>query len=136
MSIFIIAQKYAIHIHTTLYNNCTSPITTDSAIHHIPLVVLNQTEVHNRNRLLSAVGDRPRDTPLVTVSNHHSCFDDPGIWAILPLRYLCNTLRIRWGMAAHDICFTKYIHARFFMYGTLQLLENYNIKEKIIYIIK
>lgn len=112
MSIFIIALKYAGYI--TLYNQYLYyiRISIDSS-----LVVLNKTEVHNKDRLISAVGERPKDTPLVTVCNHHSCFDDPGIWAILPLRYLCNTLRIRWGMAAHDICFTRQLHARFFMYG-------------------
>ncbi|KAH8407515.1 hypothetical protein KR222_004802, partial [Zaprionus bogoriensis] len=83
----------------------------------IILVMLNKTEVYNKERLVSAIAKRPKGVPLVTVSNHHSCFDDPGLWGILPMRYLCNTHRIRWSMAAHDICFTKNLHSTFFMYG-------------------
>lgn len=40
---------------------------------------LNKTTVYNRETLAAAVR-RPRGQPLLTVSNHHSCFDDPGIW--------------------------------------------------------
>ncbi|KAH8297437.1 hypothetical protein KR044_011853, partial [Drosophila immigrans] len=81
------------------------------------LVVMNRTKVYNRERLVSAVSKRPKGVPLVTVCNHHSCFDDPGIWGIIPMRLVCNTFRIRWSMAAHDICFTRKLHSTFFMYG-------------------
>ncbi|KAL7736124.1 hypothetical protein ACLKA6_003675 [Drosophila palustris] len=83
----------------------------------ILLVALSQTKVYNKDRLTTAVAKRPRGVPLITVSNHHSCFDDPGIWGVLPIRYVCNTLRIRWSMAAHDICFTRKLHSMFFMFG-------------------
>ncbi|XP_034480154.1 tafazzin homolog isoform X2 [Drosophila innubila] len=83
----------------------------------ILLVGLSQTKVYNKDRLTTAVAKRPKGVPLITVSNHHSCFDDPGIWGVLPFRYVCNTLRIRWSMAAHDICFTKKLHSMFFMFG-------------------
>ncbi|XP_017839414.1 tafazzin homolog isoform X2 [Drosophila busckii] len=83
----------------------------------IILVVLNKTHVFNKERLVQEVSKRPKGIPLVTVSNHYSCFDDPGIWGVLPFRYLCSTKYIRWSMAAHDICFTNKKHSTFFMLG-------------------
>jgi len=85
--------------------------------------MLSQTKVYNKDRLVKAVSKRPKGVPLITVSNHYSCFDDPGIWGTLPLRYVCNTLRIRWSMAAHDICFTKKLHSMFFMFGKFLLKQ-------------
>lgn len=41
---------------------------------------LNKTKVHNREIMCTLLDDRPQNVPLVTISNHHSCFDDPGIW--------------------------------------------------------
>ncbi|KAH8397012.1 hypothetical protein KR215_007605, partial [Drosophila sulfurigaster] len=92
-------------------------VTLVGLLSKVILVVLNHTKVYNKDRLIAAVGKRPKGVPLVTVSNHYSCFDDPGIWGILPMNLVCNTMRIRWSMAAHDICFTKKLHATFFMYG-------------------
>ncbi|EDV36712.1 uncharacterized protein Dana_GF13095, isoform A [Drosophila ananassae] len=81
------------------------------------LTFWNKTHVHNRDRLIRVVSKRPKGTPLVTVSNHYSCFDDPGLWGTLPIRLVCNTFSIRWSMAAHDICFTNRWHSMFFMFG-------------------
>lgn len=61
--------------------------------------------------------DRPPNQPLLTISNHYSCFDDPAIWGCLKLKNVCSSKRIRWSMAAHDICFTNRIHSLFFMFG-------------------
>lgn len=41
-------------------------------------------------------------------------FDIP---AILKWRTLVNGPRMRWSMAAHDICFTNSVHSYFFMLG-------------------
>ncbi|KAI8038341.1 hypothetical protein M5D96_008235 [Drosophila gunungcola] len=80
-------------------------------------VFLNKTRVYNKERLIQLINKRPQGVPLVTVSNHYSCFDDPGLWGILPLSLVCNTYKIRWSMAAHDICFTNKRHSLFFMFG-------------------
>ncbi|XP_058828852.1 tafazzin isoform X3 [Topomyia yanbarensis] len=86
------------------------------------IVWLNKARVHNIEVLENALENRPTGIPLLTVSNHHSCFDDPGMWGLLKLRLLklknvCNKNVIRWSMAAHDICFTNKYHSLFFMYG-------------------
>jgi monolysocardiolipin acyltransferase len=61
--------------------------------------------------------DRLPNQPLLTFSNHYSCFDDPAMWGIMKLRNVCSQKKIRWSMAAHDICFTKKMHSIFFMLG-------------------
>lgn len=69
------------------------------------------------NIINRALCSRPKNVPLITVSNHHSCFDDPGIWATLDVKHMFNRRRMRWSLAAHDICFTKTWHSYFFMLG-------------------
>lgn len=81
------------------------------------IVWLNKTRVYNKHILQDALTGRPRGVPLITVSNHHSCFDDPGIWGVLPFSQVCNRNVIRWSLAAHDICFTNKYHSLFFMTG-------------------
>lgn len=77
----------------------------------------NKPVVYNRNELLKALDDRPKNVPLITVSNHHSCFDDPGIWGTLRWRHLFRRSVMRWSLAAHDICFTTPSHSYFFALG-------------------
>ncbi|XP_012227808.1 tafazzin [Linepithema humile] len=78
---------------------------------------LNKTTVYNKHIIVRALDLRPKNVPLITVSNHHSCFDDPGIWATLDLRHRINRRKIRWSLAAQDICFTNVWHSYFFMLG-------------------
>ncbi|XP_066589906.1 tafazzin [Prorops nasuta] len=78
---------------------------------------LNKTTVYNKHIISRLLDLRPRNVPLITVSNHHSCFDDPGIWATLDPRHVFNRRKIRWSLAAHDICFTNVWFSYFFMLG-------------------
>jgi monolysocardiolipin acyltransferase len=81
------------------------------------IVCLNKTKIYNKNRLEHLVENRPKNQPLLTISNHYSCFDDPAIFGCLKLRNVCSSTRNRWSLAAHDICFTKTLHSLFFMFG-------------------
>ncbi|XP_003743468.1 tafazzin homolog [Galendromus occidentalis] len=72
---------------------------------------------HNVDRILAAVEKRPSDVPLITASNHHSCLDDPIIWSMLPMRILLRNEKMRWSLAAHDICYTRELHSNFFALG-------------------
>ncbi|KAL1448872.1 hypothetical protein WDU94_000125 [Cyamophila willieti] len=81
------------------------------------LIWSNKVHRHNAHILQEAFDNRPSHVPLITVSNHHSCFDDPGLWVLLKDRQLCSNSRMRWSMAAHDICFTRSSHSYFFMLG-------------------
>ncbi|KAK9497197.1 hypothetical protein O3M35_004561 [Rhynocoris fuscipes] len=77
----------------------------------------NKSKTHNRGCFSKILEKRPSHVPLITISNHHSCFDDPGIWGCLKWKQLFNAPRMRWSLAAHDICFTKRWHSYFFMLG-------------------
>lgn len=79
--------------------------------------MFNKTRTFNKHILIKAIESRNPGVPLITVSNHHSCFDDPGMWGLLSFRHACNANVIRWSLAAHDICFTNKLHSWFFMFG-------------------
>jgi monolysocardiolipin acyltransferase len=103
--------------------------------HHVFKEELRKLEEYNSNRHLntqtagvsvpfntdtSAVNVKQREPrPLITLSNHISCIDDPVLWAILlPFNYyFTKTDSVRWSAAAVDICFSKPWHSAFFSLG-------------------
>ncbi|KOB71172.1 Tafazzin-like protein, partial [Operophtera brumata] len=99
--------------------SCASSITVAvvGLFSKIIIDFLNKTTIYNREALMRAVKQRPPGVPLLTVSNHHSCFDDPGLWGVLDCVALVRGSRMRWSLAAHDICFTNALHAAFFALG-------------------
>ncbi|VDM03290.1 unnamed protein product [Schistocephalus solidus] len=75
-------------------------------------------KIINQNTLLDLVRDRPAFQPLITVSNHHCCLDDFLLTAgILPMSLILDVDKIRWTLAAVDICFINILYKTFFASG-------------------
>ena len=79
--------------------------------------VLNTTNVHNKMILEDALDNRPNGVPLITCSNHTSCVDDPYLFGVFNFKHYFSPRTVRWSLAAHDICFTRDWHGRFFGAG-------------------
>ena len=71
------------------------------------LGVLNRFRAHRVEDLLKLVFHRPKGRPLLTVSNHQSVMDDPGLWALL-LPYLrLRPEQLRWQICTEDVFFAN-----------------------------
>lgn len=81
--------------------------------------VFNQELERIEEQLLGTQEDLARRGPLLTLSNHISCIDDPVLWgSLLPITYYSTKNNaIRWSAAAVEICFSKPWHSNFFSLG-------------------
>lgn len=51
---------------------------------------------------MAAVYNRPPGVPLITVTNHESCLDEPALLGnFMTLSQLLNQEKMRWSLAAH-----------------------------------
>lgn len=80
--------------------------------------VLNKTDCVNMDKLMDLVKHREEKVGLITVSNHHSCLDDPVLFGNMPLSILTYTNeKMRWALGASEICFTNKLFSYFFALG-------------------
>mmetsp|Transcript_23392 Transcript_23392/g.64909 ORF Transcript_23392/g.64909 Transcript_23392/m.64909 type:complete len:282 (-) Transcript_23392:199-1044(-) len=85
------------------------------------LNVANATEIHNEERIKQYITERDRGSGLLTVCNHTSTFDDPGVLsAILPWSFFLSEYQhkgVRWTMCAKEICYSNWALSQFFRNG-------------------
>lgn len=82
------------------------------------LHVFNKIKVHHLDRLLTLV-EKPRvdERPLLTISNHQSMMDDPGLWGgILPW-WRISPEKVRWSICTEDVFFSLPILTPFMATG-------------------
>uniref|UniRef100_A0A3B3RWJ1 Tafazzin family protein n=1 Tax=Paramormyrops kingsleyae TaxID=1676925 RepID=A0A3B3RWJ1_9TELE len=63
---------------------------------------MNYLTVDNQNVLHDLIDNRPQNTPLITLSNHQSCMDDPHIWGMMSSSSQPQSCHC-WTPAASDI---------------------------------
>jgi monolysocardiolipin acyltransferase len=95
---------------------------------------LNSTTIRNKEALVSAVFNRPAGVPLITVTNHESCIDDPGlIGNFMTYSQLLNQPKMRWALSAHDICYTRKIYSSFFSHGKcIPVVRGWGVYQKAV----
>jgi monolysocardiolipin acyltransferase len=84
------------------------------------LSLFNRFHVQHQDVFLKTLSKHyeERKYPLITISNHSSCMDDPTLWGgMFPWSWNFSASRHRWSAAAEDICFTKAWHTLFFSLG-------------------
>lgn len=94
-------------------------ITIVSNLFYSLLRLGNTVEILDREKLDQYVTtDRPDNTPLITVSNHISTLDDPGlVSAMYPWQVRTSHKRMRWGICTEEICFSNPFLGAFFAAG-------------------
>ncbi|CAN8269653.1 unnamed protein product [Cochlearia groenlandica] len=82
---------------------------------HVFMNGLNRVQVYGLEKLHDALLNRPKNKPLVTVSNHVASVDDPFVIAsLLPPRLLLDARNLRWTLCATDRCFKNPVTSAFF----------------------
>lgn len=82
------------------------------------LTHLNDVVVYDQHKLHEALLHRPRGMPLLTVANHASTLDDPGLVSVLvPTSVLMDHNAMRWGLCSQELCFPSAALAAFFGAG-------------------
>ncbi|KAK7258911.1 hypothetical protein RIF29_24500 [Crotalaria pallida] len=82
---------------------------------HVFMNGLNRVQVYGLEKLHSALLERPKGKPLLTVSNHVASMDDPLVIAsLLPPQVLMDAKNLRWTLCATDRCFKNTVTSAFF----------------------
>ncbi len=81
---------------------------------------LSSIQIHNHEQFLKCVCEREKGRPLITVSNHDSCIDDPLIFgSLMPVSSFLkpDSPQYRWAVGAKEVCFSNPKHSLFFRLG-------------------
>ncbi|CAH2055004.1 unnamed protein product [Thlaspi arvense] len=82
---------------------------------HVFMNGLNRVQVYGLEKLHDALLNRPKNKPLITVSNHVASVDDPFVIAsLLPPKLLLDARNLRWTLCATDRCFKNPVTSAFF----------------------
>ncbi|KAJ0015265.1 hypothetical protein Pint_19774 [Pistacia integerrima] len=82
---------------------------------HVFMNGLNHVQVYGIEKLHDALLHRPKNKPLITVSNHVASVDDPFVIAsLLPPSVLLDAQNLRWTLCATDRCFKNPVTTAFF----------------------
>ena len=96
---------------------------------------LNEMRVINRRNLVQAIFHRHKNVPLITVSNHTSCIDDPLIWSTIQVRPF-ESLKghrtcARYIMGAREMVFTRLWHSVFFSWcWVVPIVRGYGVYQR------
>ena len=71
----------------------------------IILRVINRLTVYGKKGLMKLVYHRPKGKGLLTVSNHMSVMDDPGLWSAMLPWYRIRPDQMRWSVCTDDVFF-------------------------------
>eukprot|EP01029_Cantina_marsupialis_P001485 TRINITY_DN11266_c0_g1_i1.p1 TRINITY_DN11266_c0_g1~~TRINITY_DN11266_c0_g1_i1.p1 ORF type:complete len:345 (+),score=73.70 TRINITY_DN11266_c0_g1_i1:54-1088(+) len=70
---------------------------------------LNNLTMVDQHHFTEALLNRPNDRSLLTVANHHSTLDDPGLVScIAPKQSGLIPQMMRWGLCSQDLCFNRF----------------------------
>ena len=82
------------------------------------LTLRNEVELTNAEALHRHVLARPPGVALITVANHNSVLDDPGLLALLlPWAARTTPERLRWSICTEEICFADAFPSTWFSLG-------------------
>ena len=98
--------------------------------------VMNRATVSNYEVLHKHMTERQRPQGLITVSNHASTFDDPGVLSyLIPFRYFMTEPThggIRWTMCTKEICASSAMIHQFFTAGkTVPITRGGGIHQRV-----
>ncbi|KAJ9523269.1 hypothetical protein QJQ45_024065, partial [Haematococcus lacustris] len=104
------------------------------------LTVLNTLTVKNHQAWLDAIYHRPQGQGLITIANHTSMFDDPGvISAITPWSFFWTEpwhQGNRWTMCAKEVCFKNELFRQFFSNGkTLPIVRGQGVNQAVMSVV-
>lgn len=80
------------------------------------VVGLSNFRVVNKEKLIKSIEETGNGRGLITVTNHHSCLDDPTLWGILDWRFVFGKMgqKLRWTLAADNVCYSSPFNSKFF----------------------